>query len=52
MYNDILIKIKDVPSYKILKRLNEKNFNIIKIIYNLDVSYLSVYADDYQKIFI
>ena len=50
MYNDILIKIKDVPSYKILKRLNEQNINIIKIIYNKDETYLRVSYDDYQKI--
>ena len=47
---DVLIKIEDVSSYKLLKRLNEQKINVKKIIYSSNTTYLKVSYQDYQKI--
>lgn len=47
---DVLIKIEDISSYKLLKRLNEQNINIKKVIYGSNYTYLKVSYQDYQKI--
>ena len=50
MHDDVLVKIKDASSYKIIKRLNEQNINIKKIKYNKNDVYLKVSYQDFQKI--